>query len=204
MQNHQTYKNRALDSLEGNWGKGALATLIVFLIEGIVGEGFAYPFNELTGAGISSIWYMLCLPLEWGFAVFFLNLIRREDTSYERLFDGYKDFERIFLAELLVGLAVFCGVLLLIVPGLILFTMFSMTEFVLKDNPGMSATDAMSESARLTKGHRMDILMLTLSFIGWAILSIMTLGIGCLFLAPYYLSTMAHYYEDLKLEASYQ
>jgi uncharacterized membrane protein len=46
--------------------------------------------------------------------------------------------------------------------------------------------------------------MLTLSFIGWAILSLMTLGIGCLFLAPYYLSTMAHYYEDLKLEASYQ
>lgn len=201
MQYHQTYKNRALDSLEGNWAKGALATLILFLIEGILGEGVAYPFGELTGTGISSIWYILCLPLAWGFSVFFLNLIRRENTNYERLFDGYKDFVRIFLAELLVSLAVFCGVLLLVVPGLILFTMFSMTDFVLKDNPGISATAAMSESARLTKGHRMDIFLLILSFIGWAILSLLTLGIGFFFLAPYYTSTMAHYYEDLKIEA---
>lgn len=201
MQNHQTYKNRALDSLEGNWAKGALATLILIVIEGFAGEGISYPFGELTGAGISSIWYMFCLPLEWGFTVFFLRLIRHEDTNLERLFDGYKDFLRIFLAELLVGLAIFCGVLLLIVPGIILFTMFSMTEYVLKDNPGMSATDAMRESARLTEGHRMDIFMLILSFIGWAILSLMTLGIGFLFLSPYYSSTMAHYYEDLKLEA---
>ena len=58
------------------------------------------------------------------------------------------------------------------------------------------------EFANMMKGHKMQLFLLYLSFIGWAILAILTLGIGYLFLFPYMYTTVAHYYEDLKSESN--
>ena len=201
MGTNQDYKNRALASLEGKWGTAAITALIFFgLSEGIsflvttpMGEG-------AMGYSTQGIWELLCLPLGWGFSVYFLNLIRNEDISYGRLFDGYKDFVRIFLAEFLIVLAVFIGCILLIVPGIIAGLMFSQTEFILKEDKEIGAIDAMMKSMKMMEGHKSELFWLTLSFIGWFLLCILTIGIGFLFLGPYFGTTMAHYYEDLKKE----
>ena len=200
MDNNQGYKNRALASLEGKWTNGIIAAIIYLLINGCIGQGAAMFFDVATGYGISGFWYILCLPLEWGITVYFLNLIRNEDIAYERLFDGYKDFIRIFLACFLVSLCVVIGMFLLIIPGIIFAMMFSQTEYILKDDKQISAADAMRKSAEMMKGHKMELFWLILSFIGWAILCCLTLGFGFIFLLPYINSTMAHYYEDLKAE----
>lgn len=202
MSNNQTYKNRALASLDGKWTNAVVASLIVFLISGVGSSVVALPAgNDIVASnGISSIWGLICMPLSWGAEVYFLNLIRNLDISYERLFDGYKDFIRIFLAMFLVTIAVLFGLVLLIVPGIIIGLMFSMTEFILKDHPEMGAADAIALSCRMTNGHKMEIFWLTLSFIGWFLLSCLTLGLGFLLLYPYYSATMAQYYEDLKAE----
>ena len=197
---NQFYKNRALNSLEGNWSKGIIATLIVVLLTGFLGSAITTPFRDAPGTGMSvqGVWTLLCLPLTWGGAVYFLNLIRREDLSYERLFDGYKDFVRIFLAEFLVSLCVLIGCILLIVPGIIVGLMLSQTAFILKDDKNISAADAMALSMKMMNGHKMEYFLLYLSFIGWFILCLLTLGLGFLVLQPYLYSTLAHYYEDLK------
>ena len=78
--------------------------------------------------------------------------------------------------------------------------MFSQTEYILKDDKQINAADAMKKSAEMMKGHKMELFWLMLSFIGWAILCIITLGFGFIFLLPYFHSTMAHYYEDIKAE----
>lgn len=49
-------------------------------------------------------------------------------------------------------------------------------------------------------GYKMKLFLLDLSFIGWMILSILTLGIGLLFLQPYMNTARAAFYEDLKAE----
>ena len=203
MGTNQDYKNRALASLEGNWGTAAITALIFFAIY----QGVSFTLTTPMGDGALSfstqgIWELLCLPLGWGFTVYFLNLIRDEDISYGRLFDGYKDFVRIFLAGFLVTLAVIIGCILLIVPGIYLALMFSQTEFILKDDKGISATDAMMKSMKMMEGHKGELFMLVLSFIGWFLLCILTLGIGFLFLGPYFDTAMAHYYEDLKAESA--
>jgi uncharacterized membrane protein len=202
MSINQTYKNKALASLEGKWTNGVIATVIVFLVSGVVGNVVSVPAgdNLIVANGLSGIWSLLCLPLSWGAAVYFLNLIRSQDISYERLFDGYKDFIRIFLAGFLVGLCILVGLVLFIVPGIIIGLMFSMTSFVLKDFPEMSAADAMKMSKELTDGHKVELFWLTLSFAGWFVLSCLTLGLGFLALYPYFETTMAHYYEDLKAD----
>ena len=200
MGTNQEYKNRALASLEGNWGTAAIATLILFAITGCIGSVITMPFgsDSPTGMGINGIWSLLCLPLEWGYTVWFLKLIRKEDIRYESLFDGYKDFVRTFLTYFLYGIAVAIGTLLFIVPGIILAIGLMMSIYLIKDDKEISAMDALKKSWEMTKGHKMNLFMLGLSFIGWFILCILTLGIGFLFLVPYIDTAFAYYYEDLK------
>ena len=200
MGKNQDYKNRALASLEGKWSNGIIATLIVLLIGGCVGQGATMFFDITTSYGISGIWYLICLPLSWGGIVYFLNLIRNEDIAYERLFDGYKDFVRIFLALFLTSICIAIGLILLIIPGIIISMMLSQTSFILKDDKEISAADAMKKSAEMMKGHKMELFWLYLSFIGWGILCILTFGFGFIFLFPYMYTTLAHYYEDIKAE----
>lgn len=203
MGTNQTYKDRALKSLEGKWVEGIIASLFYLLIAGCVGSVISLPFGndaQVLSLGTQGIWTLLCLPLGWGFAVYFLRLIRNQDISYGRLFDGYKDFGRIFLAGLLVLLCEAIGFALLIVPGVILSLMFSQTCFILKDDPQVSATDAMKRSMEMMNGHKMELFVIWLSFIGWGIFAMLTCGFGFLFLYPYLYATLAHYYEDLKAE----
>ena len=197
MGTNQDYKNMAIASLTGNWGTAAIATLIYIAITGSVNVATS---SYVIGAGssISSIWTLLCLPLGWGFSVYFLNLIRQESIAYERLFDGYKDFVRTFLLYFLYSLAVVIGMLLFIIPGIILAIGLMMSPYIVKDDKEISAMDALKKSWEITKGHKMKLFWLGLSFIGWGLLCILTLGIGFLFLAPYMNTAFAHYYEDLK------
>ena len=197
---NQTYKDRALASLEGKWGSAAIATLIIAIITGGISTVITLPMGSDTVAGLSTnaIWSFLCLPLEWGFTVYFLSLIRQEDIRYERLFEGYKDFIRTFLMEFLYCLAVAVGTCLFIVPGIILGIGLCMAPYILKDDPQISAMDALMKSWQMTRGHKMKLFWLGLSFIGWIILSLCTFGLGFFLLAPYMEATFAHYYEDIK------
>ena len=199
---NQNYKNRALASLEGKWSKAVIATLIYLIIAMGLNWTITTPMgNDLTKVySTSCIWTLLCLPLAWGFVVYFLRLIRNEDLGYGHLFDGYKDFVRIFLAELLTNILMTIGFCALIIPGIIVGAGLVMTPFILKDDPTIDAIDAMKKSWELTNGHKADLVWLFLSFIGWIILCCLTLGIGFLMLYPYMQSALAHAYEDLKAE----
>jgi len=202
MGTNQDYKNRALASLEGKWGKAVVATFIYYFLTMGLDWVVTTPMgdNLTISYSTSGILTLVFLPLGWGFIVYFLNLIRFEDINYSRLFDGYKDILRIFLATFLSYLVIVIGLCLLIVPGIILATGLLMTDFILKDDPEISAIDAMAKSWKMTNGHKAELFYLFLSFIGWIVLSMLTLGVGFLILSPYMQTTLAHYYEDLKEE----
>jgi len=197
MKSNQEFKNLALADLEGNWAKFAIATLLLFFISGGVGAAFDIFFYQ----GTSNLWSLLCLPLTWGYDVLFLRLIRKEHSNVERMFDGYKDFVRVFLLVLLKSIAVLIGFCLFIVPGIILALGFAMSDYILADDKEISSYDALKESWSLMKSHKTQLFWLSLSFIGWIILSFLTLGIGFLFLCPYMETTLAHFYEELKTDS---
>lgn len=202
MGTNQDYKNRALASLEGKWGKAVVATFIYYFLTMGLDWVVTTPMgdNLTISYSTSGILTLVFLPLGWGYIVYFLNLIRFEEINYSRLFDGYKDILRIFLATFLSYLVIVIGLCLLIVPGIILATGLLMTDFILKDDPEISAIDAMAKSWKMTNGHKAELFYLFLSFIGWIVLSLLTLGVGFLILSPYMQTTLAHYYEDLKEE----
>jgi uncharacterized membrane protein len=198
MKRNSEYKDMALRSLEGNWTKAVVASLIAFLILEIVGSSPSMLVDPVPGMVWQGVITIMLLPLAWGYTVFFLRMAREENTDYERLFDGFSQYVRITLAELLKGIYVLLWMLLLIIPGFVKDYSYAMTEFILKDHPEISGEEAICQSMKMMQGHKMQLFLLDLSMIGWFILSCLTLGIGFLFLVPYNYSAHAHFYEDLK------
>lgn len=196
MQTITQYKDLALQSLNGKWGKGVIATLIYGIISFVL-SSFDYAYQ-----GLGTILTLLVgLPISWGLTCIFLAISRHEEASSGNLFDGFKDYNRIFFTLVLQGIYTFLWTLLLIVPGIIKYYSYAMTPYILKDNPDKSYNAAIEESMRIMDGKKMDLFLLQLSFIGWAILACLTLGIGFFFLIPYMETAQAHFYEDAAKEA---
>ena len=109
----------------------------------------------------------------------------------------HKQYLRITLTLLLQGIYTFLWTLLLVIPGIIKHYSYSMTSYVLHDNPELKYDDAIDRSIKLMKGHKMKLFLLDLSFIGWILLGIITCGIGMLWVYPYWLTSHAAFYNDL-------
>ena len=204
MDPNQGYKNRALASLSGKWDKAVIATVVYLVITIGICQVVSLPFSSsvASSGSASFLWTILCMPLMWGFEVFFLNLIRGKEINWDSIFDGYKngEWKRVGGTYLLLYIYVILWTLLLIIPGIIKGLSYSMTPYIMKDDPAIFGNAAIEKSMRMMDGHKMDLFWLYLSFIGWIILSIFTFGIGFILLEPYIDSSVAHFYEDLKKE----
>ena len=196
MKGNSEYRSLARMSLSGKWAFGAIASIICWVIMCAPGE----LVNSAYDIQLGQLWGLFVIPLSWGYGVLWLALARNENVDYGMLFDGFKDYLRIFLTLLLVQIYTILWMLLLIIPGLVKCYSYSMTSFILKDNPEMKYDAAINESMRMMQGHKMKLFLLDLSFIGWFFLCILTFGIGFLFLQPYMSTAHAHFYEDLKTE----
>lgn len=179
----------AREQLKGKWGLAILITFIASLIGGLLG---AIPY---AGVIIS---ILISGPLALGVAMCFLKIIRKEDVKLENLFDGFKNFKTSFLAQLLISIFTFLWSLLLIIPGIIASLSYALTYYIIADNPEIGALEAIKKSKEMMKGYKWDLFLLYLSFIGWGILALLTLGIGFLWLSPYINASVANFYEDLK------
>lgn len=88
--------------------------------------------------------------------------------------------------------------LLLIVPGVIKSYEYRMVPHIMADDPGITAKDAFALSKAMMKGQKWRTFLLDLSFLGWRILSTMTLGlVGVFYLEPYQLLTRVGLYRKL-------
>ncbi len=180
-----TFKNEAIRSLEGKWGISAVLMLVYFAVSAA--------FSSL-GFGIPAI---LLLPMWWGVVVAFLEVSRGKNPEMGWVLKGYSRFSEIFLTLLLREIYIALWTLLLIVPGIVKSYSYAMTPYILQDDPDCKYDDAICRSMALMNGHKMDLFLLDLSFLGWAILCLFTLGIGFLFLFPYWLTARAKFYEEL-------
>jgi uncharacterized membrane protein len=183
------YKDEALAILKNNnWGE---AIVVFFIYIAIVAGCSFVPFIGQIAS------FVIGGPLAYGLASYFLNLSREEPKEFKNLFEGFDRFVDTFVANLLIGLIVGIGVVLLIVPGIIAAIALSQTFRIMRDDPNIKGVDAMQKSHEMMKGHRMDYFILGLSFIGWALLCILTAGLGFFVLAPYMNTAMTLFYNDL-------
>ncbi len=200
MDSITNYKNRALSALENKWGNFVLITFVYGFIIGITqilsGDKDSPAILHLIGL----VLFILALPLTWGYQTLFLGAVRGGDATAKDMFEGYNKelFSRVLTTTLLYYVYVFLWSLLLLIPGCIKSYSYAMTPYILKDNPEMKNNAAIEESMRMMDGHKLELFLLDLSFIGWAILSILTCCIGFLWLVPYMNMARVNFYEDLK------
>lgn len=202
MDSISAYKNRALASLDKGWSTPVICTLIYYIITFVVAGVMGNKDSSVVRQTVSFLFYLGLIPLGWSLQVLFLEYVREGRTQVNSLFLGFKKpwLPKSFLIPFLVGVYTVLWTLLLIIPGIIKAYSYAMAPYVFKDNPEISCDDAIKESMRLMDGHKLQLFLLDLSFIGWVILASLTLGIGFLWLVPYWQTTRVHFYEDLKKE----
>lgn len=203
------YKNKAVASLSGLWGKAAVATLIYcgvqFLVSSIIGLVFPqsqddpFSLNLYLCTFFTLVTTIALYPLTYGFLAMFLTMVREKTLDYNILFEGFKDdYKRITGTILLQKVYTFLWTLLFIIPGIVKYYEYCMASYVMKDYYGMRFEEAIEESMRLTKGHKWHLFKIHLSLIGWFILSLLSCGIGFIFLIPYVEAINAQFYIDIK------
>ena len=213
MQLNSELRAQARERLEGQWGTFVLMTFLMLVIQtilqipGYIGSllEILSPENVLASlsfSNISNILSLLALPLSWGLTVSLLRNHREESVDLENLFDGFRGgrYTRVFCAIFLVNLFTFLWALLLIIPGIIKAFSYALTPYIIMDEPELTARQAITRSCEIMEGRRWKLFCLYLSFIGWGILSLLTFGIGFLWLAPYMNASIAAFYEDARAE----
>ncbi|MDM5152507.1 DUF975 family protein [Bacillus sp. DX1.1] len=189
-------KEQALDELDERWGLAVGVTLIII-----------FPFVWSWGGSkviesfmIDIIVVLMIGPLILGASQLALNTVREKTVEIEQLFEWFTKVNKCIksiLIFLLINVYLSLWTVLFIIPGIIKFFSYTMTYFILNDHPKYSMNQAITESRRMMHGHKIDYFLICLSFIGWFILSIITLGIGFLWLIPYFYSTKAAFYEKV-------
>ncbi len=179
----------ARESLKGNWGSIIGIYLVYFIIVGLIQVvPWIGPIASLIITG----------PLSLGFAMLNLSISRDQGFKLEMIFKGFDNFVKALEAYLIMLVFVLLWMLLLIIPGIIAALSYSMTFYILADDNSISGSDAIERSKKMMDGYKWKYFCLGLRFFGWAMLCILTLGIGFLWLAPYIGVSNAKFYEDLK------
>lgn len=226
MKTNTDYKNEALAALKGNWSPAVLATVVFLFLSMLAMSPSQAPVlsgttDEMTAmaqagdvAGLSTAMFQLARwsslgsllqiflynVLALGFSVAFLKLLREKDNRLTSNMFGvaFRNYGHKVWGMFLMGFFILLWSLLFVIPGIVKAFSYAMTPYILEENPELSANDAIDRSRAMMKGHKFDLFWLMLSFIGWFILSVLTLGIGFLWLIPYAQTATAAFYEDVK------
>jgi uncharacterized membrane protein len=177
---------QAREALDGRWWFVVGVMLLYFIIMAAIGN---IPLVPLVLGG----------PLTLGLCIFSLSIARKEkNTKLVQIFQGFNRFEDSLVAYLLVLLYTLLWTLLFIIPGIIASIAYSQTFFILADDNKIDPEQAIKKSKEMMKGYKWKFVCLNFRFIGWALLSVLTLGIGFIFLIPYIQISQTKFYEDIK------
>ena len=143
------------------------------------------------------VYFVLGSIISVGYARFNLDLVDRGEPGFETLFGYFSYWKTTAIARLLQSVYILLWSLLFIIPGIIATYSYAMTEFILAENPDLTASEAIARSKEMMSGNRWRLICLHFSFVGWDILSSLTLGIGNLWLRPYKQAANAAFYREI-------
>lgn len=158
-------------------------------------------FTALLGIALS---LLVTGVFNVGSAGWFTKSIRSEKLPVSAVFEPFKrNYKDTVLMVFLQSLYIFLWMLLLIVPGIVKAYAYCLATYIKAENPNIPAGRCIEMSKEMMNGHKADMFILDLSFIGWNLLSALTLNIlGVLYVTPYYSASRAFAYEEIKADAA--
>lgn len=218
MQSNAEIKSYAKERMKANWLNCVLAmlsvTLISMLLSGIAmtgttvrtgPEGTVDVSMGPLYAPVSTLSALILAPFAMGLALFFIRTVVRGEDGVDLLLpltSVKDDLSRKIAAAAYAYLYTMLWTLALIIPGIIKSFAYALTNYIVVDHPGVQAKDAFRISERVMKGKKMSYFLFQMSFVGWYILGLMTLGIGLiLWVNPYVHAATAEWYDQRMSEA---
>ncbi len=178
-------KQKAKAALGGNWFANIVVLVLTVLITAVL---------DCTYVGV-----LFSGLVMFGSAAFYLELVKTKKAKIGAFFGGmFKKFFKRWGASLLISLYTCLWTLLFIIPGLIKSYAYAMTPYIMMEKPEMGVGDAITKSRQIMKGHKWKLFCLDLSFTGWMLLGIITLGIAFVYVWPYYSAARAEFYKEVK------
>lgn len=174
---------------QGGGDEMLAAFLVVFGIVAII--GLVYSIISLVIGSAVGI----------GYAQFNLDIVDDGYPKIGTLFGNFGQIKTAICAKLLMFLRIFVGFMLFFIPGIIAVYSYAMVNFVMAENPDMNAREALKESKRIMKGNRWRLFCLEISFFGWMLVSLLTLGLGFIWVLPYQQASIAAFYREAKENA---
>lgn len=196
------FRLAARRKITGKWSTLALITFIIGLILGACTSSYTtISSGNFTTVCFTSLGTIAALviggPFELSQSQIALNVSRGKDAVIEQTFDGFKNFVNAFLLYLINSIFVFLWSLLLIIPGIIKELSYSMSFYLLADDPELTQDLARAKSVEMMNGNKWRLFCLRFSFIGWYLLGIITCGILMFWVVPYVKCAEAEFYKDL-------
>lgn len=217
------FKRLSLDNLRGKWGSVILSMLTALAVLAAISiisdflSQIAALLQPNTHRMLSFVLYIpiviasivfsiigigITASMSYGVYTYSLNFVRYGQTDIRYIFCGFsygfKTMLKSFLLYLLMSIFTMLWSLLFIVPGIIAALSYSQAFYILSDNDDISAYEALKQSKEMMRGYKGKLFCLKLSFIGWIILSVITCGIGFIFLMPYITTAEANFHEYLR------
>lgn len=141
---------------------------------------------------------LVSMVLSAGYVIYTMGVRKGRTMPYATMFDGFTFVGRIVVLEILIFVYVFLWSLLFFIPGIIAGYRYRFALYNLCENPQLSASEALNMSKAQTRGHKWELFVLDLSFIGWSLLCGLTMGILSIWIMPYIQQTDIGYFEACK------
>ncbi len=162
-----------------------------------------YPTSPLSlppvvSGFISIVVSLVAVVLSAGYILYAMSVRKGLETPYATMFDGFLFAGKIILLSIVQYIFIFLWSLLFIIPGFIAGYRYRFALYNLCENPEMGVMEALNMSKAQTRGHKWELFVLDLSWIGWNILCTLTLGILSIWIAPYIQQTDIGYFQAIK------
>ena len=167
---------------------------------------FFYSNLRSSGMALAAVLLLLEPVISVGYLRYCMNIARGKGGDYRDIFDGFLFFTKVVLIRIIITILIFLWSLLLLFPAIPAYYRYRQAYYILLDAPEKSALQCIRESKRIMDGNKLNLFLLDLSFIGWAILDLMvivlfqfiipfTLPIISIWLTPYLGVTRAAFYD---------
>ena len=203
MQTPYEYRAQAREALQGRWGEAAIVSLIILVTAVLI----SVPSIVAEWAGsLTTVLSVLVLPLQYAYYISLLERTRGSEEELTRftlqyaINQAYANTRFLVAGLLIMLLSIVAAVFTFGIGGIIVKYMYIMVPYLLHDYPELTPRESMKLSREMMSGQKWELFVLDLTFIGWVLLSILTAGLGMLFVEPYMSTARAIFYKDLKEE----
>lgn len=213
MNNNTEYRRKGRELTKGKILNIFLVSLIFSSIVGVV-TGIGATFNPVLAndlvtvldpgnPAIAQLFNLIALALSgyvtFGFTKMFIGVSKNEKPVFESILTAGVKEQPInaplltFISNIFIGL----WTLLFIIPGIVKSYSYALSSYLLVNDKTLGPIDAITKSRTLMNGKKMQLFMLDLSYFGWYLLSLFTLGILTIWVSAWHQTARTLFFVDV-------